>query len=177
VLLKKPEIIEAILGHHQNFIHTINGLNETEFLSTPPGKWNASQQLDHIHRAVQPVALAFGIPKIFLKVFFGKANRHSKSYDGLVDKYHKKLQEGGKAKGRFIPKSIRSDQRKDWEDKLITNIERLSERIDRYEEQELDYYILPHPLLGKLTLREMLYFTIYHVQHHRALVLRNLELN
>jgi hypothetical protein len=26
---------------------------------------------------------------------------------------------------------------------------------------------LPHPLLGKLTLREMLYFTAYHADHHR----------
>lgn len=26
----------------------------------------------------------------------------------------------------------------------------------------------PHPLLGKLTLREMMFFTIYHVQHHEV---------
>jgi hypothetical protein len=34
---------------------------------------------------------------------------------------------------------------------------------------------LPHPLLGKLTLREMIYFTIYHVQHHHKLVQNQLK--
>jgi hypothetical protein len=43
----------------------------------------------------------------------------------------------------------------------------LARRIDRFSETQLDQLILPHPLLGKLTLREMLYFTIYHVQHHQ----------
>jgi len=33
--------------------------------------------------------------------------------------------------------------------------------------------LLPHPLLGKVTVREMLYFTIHHVQHHHALVERD----
>jgi hypothetical protein len=39
----------------------------------------------------------------------------------------------------------------------------------------LDLLILPHPLLGKLTLREMLYFTLYHVEHHEKQVLENLK--
>ena len=38
---------------------------------------------------------------------------------------------------------------------------------------DLDAVLLPHPLLGKLTVREMLFFTVYHVQHHRALVERD----
>ena len=47
-------------------------------------------------------------------------------------------------------------------------------RIDSFSEKDLDNYILPHPLLGKLTIREMLFFTIYHVQHHEVLTLKNL---
>ena len=31
---------------------------------------------------------------------------------------------------------------------------------------DLDRYRLPHPLLGKLTVREMLFFTVYHNYHH-----------
>jgi len=46
-------------------------------------------------------------------------------------------------------------------------VQALARRIDRFSETQLDQLILPHPLLGKLTLREMLYFTIYHVQHHQ----------
>jgi hypothetical protein len=27
---------------------------------------------------------------------------------------------------------------------------------------------MPHPLLGKITAREMIYFTVYHSEHHVA---------
>ena len=48
-------------------------------------------------------------------------------------------------------------------------------RADSFSEKQLDTFILPHPLLGKLTLREMLYFTIYHAEHHKKQTLKNLE--
>ncbi len=38
--------------------------------------------------------------------------------------------------------------------------------MDRWRDSDLDRLRLPHPLLGKLTVREMLYFTLYHNAHH-----------
>ncbi len=43
----------------------------------------------------------------------------------------------------------------------------LCSKVDTCSKGQLDTFILPHPLLGKVTLREMLYSTIYHVQHHQ----------
>jgi hypothetical protein len=52
----------------------------------------------------------------------------------------------------------------------------LASSIGRWREEDLDYYRLPHPLLGKLTVREMLFFTVYHNYHHpRSLALRLLD--
>ena len=56
------------------------------------------------------------------------------------------------------------------ESALLREVEALCSRLERMDEKQLDAYLLPHPLLGKLTLREMLYFTIYHVEHHGRLV-------
>jgi uncharacterized damage-inducible protein DinB len=39
----------------------------------------------------------------------------------------------------------------------------------------LDRLRLPHPALGKLTVREMLFFTIYHNIHHVENVVRRLS--
>jgi hypothetical protein len=47
--------------------------------------------------------------------------------------------------------------------------------MDKFSEAQLDEYVLPHPILGKLTIREMLYFTIYHATHHHLATLKNLE--
>jgi len=46
----------------------------------------------------------------------------------------------------------------------------LSAAVRRWDEAALDRYQLPHPILGKLTVREMLYFTLYHLGHHAQIV-------
>ena len=51
---------------------------------------------------------------------------------------------------------------------LVTEVERWSERA-------MDRYRLPHPLLGQLTVREMLFFTLYHNVHHIHVVARRLS--
>ncbi|MGH7601660.1 MAG: DinB family protein, partial [bacterium] len=44
--------------------------------------------------------------------------------------------------------------------------DRLMGILQRWDENSLDKYLLPHPLMGKLTIREMLFFTLYHDVHH-----------
>ena len=134
--MTKQEIQTFLKTYHHDFLAYINKLNDEDFLFCPPHKWSAGQQLDHIYRSVQPLTLALFVPSWVLKLWMGKANRPSKSYEDLVSKYHQKLAEGG---------------------------------LEKYSESDLDLIILPHPLLGKITLREMMYFTIYHVQHHQKI--------
>ena len=47
---------------------------------------------------------------------------------------------------------------------------RLISKMERWKDVDLDRYLLPHPLLGKITLREMLYFTTFHIQHHQQTI-------
>ena len=101
---------------------------------------------------------------------FGKTNRPSKTYQELVTKYKTKLAAGGRASGPFIPPFIDYEKK----DKLIKKYDdqkqKLIAKIEKQNEKDLDVYILPHPLLGKVTLREMLYFTIHHNEHHLELL-------
>ena len=173
--MTKSALQNALSTHHELFIRDINSLSESAFLFHKKDKWSAGQQLDHINRAVSPVALAFILPKFLPVILFGKANRPSKNYEDLVEKYKKALSKGGKASGRFIPKAIDVEQKAHLTQKLIKTLERLNKKIDLFSEEDLDSHILPHPLLGKLTFREMLFFTIYHVQHHHNLMLKYLE--
>jgi hypothetical protein len=39
---------------------------------------------------------------------------------------------------------------------------------EKWDEGELDQYQLPHPTLGKRTIREMFYFTIFHNLRHAS---------
>jgi hypothetical protein len=165
------DLFRLIDDRHRAFGQSIVALSEADFERSIDQKWSAGQQLQHIVLSVSPVAWAFSLPIFFLKMLFGTANRPSRSYDELVARYQTRLAEGGKAPRAFVPGNVPWAQRTQHHQKLEKNIDRLLRRAARYTEAELDTYLLPHPLLGKLTLREMLYFTAYHVQHHPPLVL------
>lgn len=173
--MRKPEIIEKLTQNHQKFVDFILSLSEPDFMFAPENKWSAGQQLDHIGRGVSPVKMALTLPKLVPQLLFGKADRDSTDYESLVKKYREKLAGGGKASKRFIPPAIGFDKRVGLKNKLLKTVEKLNRNMAGFSEKQLDEYLLPHPILGKLTIREMLYFTIYHVEHHHQAVLRNLE--
>lgn len=172
--MNKELIKNNLLQNHDTFISHITSLSNEEFLKQKNDKWTAGQQLEHIYLSVKPVRQILTAPKFIPKLIWGKANRKSKTYEELVAKYNLKLESGGRATGRFVPKSVSVEKRESITISLKKEVENLCSKIDMFTEEELDTLILPHPLLGKLTIREMLYFTIYHVQHHLMLTKRNL---
>ena len=89
--------------------------------------------------------------------------------------YKEKLKEGGKAPERYVPPAVSPDQRGLLSETLIKLTNKLYSKINSFTEQELDSLRIPHPLLGKLTLREMLYNAIYHVEHHQEQAKRNIK--
>jgi hypothetical protein len=171
--MDKTKLKEELTLHHANFINSIQFLPKEQWQISYNNKWSAAQQLDHIVKSVSPVKLALSLPAFILKLVFGKANRESKSYDELVVKYKIKLSAGGRASGKFVPPP-KTDSVESLSTKLKEVVHALATKIDSFSEEQLDHLILPHPLLGKLTLREMLYFTIYHVQHHHHQIKTNL---
>jgi hypothetical protein len=162
------KIEEQLHAAENAFSLFCSSLTDEQFFYQPEGKWSPGQQVRHLIIAANNTKLAFALPKFIVRLYAGKPNRPSRSYDELVDKYKLKLIQGGKASGRFIPKPIVAgygkqrmlDQFKRSMDKLMHAIQ------SKWKEPQLDQYIAPHPLLGKITLRELGYFTIHHTYHH-----------
>lgn len=173
--MNKQEIINKLLTNHQDFAGFAMNLSDDDFTFSNNGKWTAGQQLDHICCGVKPLTQGFMLPKFAFGLLFGKAGKDSLDYDELVEKYQTVLANGGKASGRFIPKDIPVSEKEKLKNNLLRSVESLIKSLEKFSENDLDKYRLPHPLLGKLTVREMLYFTIYHVEHHHKAALRNLE--
>lgn len=171
--MNREEIRQHLRQNHADFINEVSGLPERAFLYAPSEKWTPGQHLDHIVKSTHPLAKGMLLPKFVLRKMFGVTNRPSKSYDGLIEKYLNKISEGGKASGKFIPNPVLFSQK----EKLVRQLNRIVSKIDtrlaKFSEEELDTLIVPHPLLGKLTLREMMYFTLYHVLHHQKIVIRD----
>ncbi|MCU0428095.1 MAG: DinB family protein [Candidatus Kapabacteria bacterium] len=168
--MNKDQIFSELLPRYQHFSETVSGLPEADFLYAAPGKWSSAQQLDHVRKSVKPLVLALRLPKFVLKLFFGTANRPSKSYDELVQKYQSKLKQALTPPAAFRPETIAFQNRTELSKNVIQTVHRLTKALETWSEEDLDRYILPHPLLGKITVREMMYFTIYHAEHHEKLV-------
>ncbi|MEO7529762.1 MAG: DinB family protein [Sediminibacterium sp.] len=173
--MNTPELAALLKKNHTLFINQIEALSDEDLCFAPDGKWSAVQQLDHIVRSISPVNMAMGLPKFILKWKFGVANRPSKTFEALVEKYKIKLSEGGRASGRFIPPPITAKRKSILIRRVNQLVKNLVHKTENHSEEGLDKFILPHPLLGKLTLREMLYFTAYHVEHHSELVKKGLH--
>jgi len=142
------EISRQLHDNHQAFIAMILGLTEADFTKSTAGKWTPGQQLDHIRLSVKPLVAALTMPDFVLGLLFGKANRASKSYEDLVAKYKKALDNGGAASRQFVPKTVSFHQREPIVTALSRLLRKLESKISRYPEKKLDSLILPHPLLG-----------------------------
>lgn len=171
--MERSRITTELSLHHEAFLRSIRALHADRLDVQPSGKWSPAQHLEHIRMSVQPVAMALIVPRWFLRWRFGTPNRPPRTYEALVARYKEKLEAGGKAPASFAPRALRATEVGPTSDVLMLSVNTLCQRSQRWSEADLDHYLLPHPLLGKVTVREMLFFTIYHVQHHTALVERD----
>ncbi len=174
--MQRDAIANLLIEKHQRFITYLQALSDDDFTYAAPGKWSAGQQLDHLVRSLSRVIVAFKQPAFLLKLFFGKPNRPGRNYDEVVARYKVKLAEGGRASKRYIPDAKIYLAHRDVQLADLTRLaDELAARVNSMSEESLDTILLPHPLLGKLTMREMMYFTVYHVIHHQEGVERNLQ--
>ena len=172
--MTRSEIVTRLRDDHKRFAVMISSQSDEDFLRATGGKWNPGHQLDHIYRSVKPLRSALRLPAFVPRVLFGKPTHPSRSFEEVVARYHEKLAAGGKAIGSFVPKPVEINHRNSLLIKLTDTVEALAQKIEKMDEGKLDSIVLPHPLLGRITLREMLHFTIYHVGHHHKMTLKNL---
>lgn len=164
--MDKTTLAQQLTEQHQHFIQYIQGLTPAAFMASHNNKWTAGQQLEHILLSVKPVRQVMGLPLFLLAWAWGKNNRTPRSYEAMVQKYQSKLASGGVATARFLPRPVPVAARAKRILQLNQEVNKLCKRLAKLSDKELDTYLIPHPLLGKLTIREMLFFTLYHVQHH-----------
>ncbi len=170
--MTKAAILIAAQQAFESFTAQCSAVTEQHFFNKPSHKWSVAENVKHLIISVNTTTLAYTLPKFLVRWVSGKPNRPSKTYDELVAKYKKKLAEGGAASGRFVPKPLPVNLQKQ---QLITNWQEAGKKFitalqHGRSENDLDNYLVKHPLLGRITLRELCYFTIYHTQHHQQII-------
>ncbi len=166
--MTKTGIITASEKMFRLFSDTCRTIDEAVMFSKPGDKWSVAENIRHLVISTNMTSLAYRLPRFVVKWMAGTPNRTSRSFDEVKEKYYRKLSEGGRASARFVPKpiEIRYGKQKllnEWEKATRKYINALT---NNRTEADLDNYLVRHPLLGRITLRELCYFTIFHTQHH-----------
>lgn len=154
----------------QSFISWIDGLTDEQFWANPGGKWSVAEVMQHLYLSARPVARLLAGPREVLNQW-GRADTPSRSYREIALAYRTVLATGVKAPESMSP---RTDDMRVTRGELVDRFrgiyQSLIDATDNWSANELDEYCIPHPVLGKLTVREMLYFTSLHTEHHRQLM-------
>ncbi len=168
----KLDLLSKLKDSNQRVINWFTEIPAGEFFHREGEVWSASDNVDHLIRSHKPIALALKLPRLTLRTMFGAANQPSRSYEAICGVYKDTLAAGGVASGKYLPNQQTPEQPEVAKMELLNQFSKASADVvsvaEKWNEDDLDGYLLPHPLIGKLTIREMLYFTIYHNLRHAS---------
>lgn len=171
--MSKEEIIQALDDKYDALFQWLEKQPSEQFEIAIEGKWSPGQHVEHLIKSSKPLNQSLRMPKMALSTMFGKNDREERSYDEVTNRYHEKIKAGGQASGRFLPKHVSNEQKTELMGVLRTEADQLAEIIQKWDTKRLSIHLLPHPLLGKMTINEMMYFTIMHVEYHHKLLIRD----
>lgn len=139
----------------------VRGLSDSQFTAGTAERWSPAHHLDHLYRSNTPVAAGLGIRE---RLPYVAPDQQRRSFGEVQAAYRTRLAEGAQASGRFLPEPA-NDLGVQLE-LYRGSLKALHEQMQGWSDDELDARGMPHPALGVLTAREMLYFTIEHNLHH-----------
>ncbi len=170
--MNKSELLSKLNNSNQRVVNWFTEIPVGEFFHREGEIWSASDNVDHLIKSHKPIAKALKLPKFTLRTMFGSPNQPSRSYEAICQVYKDTLAAGGVASGRFLPDQQTPDNPEAIKKDLLNQFSKTSadlvSAVEKWTEDDLDGYLLPHPLIGKLTIREMLFFTIYHNLRHAS---------
>lgn len=170
--LDQLELIEQFNNAKNELLEFYTSIPENIFFSKPENGWSPQENIKHLYSATFVLALFIRKELKFLLLLFGRGNS-KKSIPEIIKIYNNKLNSGSGA-GFFSPlfaSNIIDIGKKNSEIKsLIDSIQELINVLPSWTEEELDNTNIVHPILGILSVREMLYFSLYHLYHHSSKV-------
>jgi hypothetical protein len=183
-IYSKTELAEHLSRVQHTIASTIEQASLAALNAGTTEAWSAADYLKHLIISVKPVAKAMAMPPEGLAKMFGESGRASRSYAEIVAEYQARIDAGMRAEdagNAVIPAAYRypegvtvGDQASEmahlkqaWQDANT----KLLAVLHQSDDATLDSNQLPHPAIGLLTLREMLFFTV----HHNTLHARDIE--
>lgn len=172
--MQREQIASLLEEKNQQFCGVVETQNDEywDFKSTK--RWSTSQHVVHIVEVFKVFNTALSYPNFILRYRYGTRNREIRSYDQIIKRYHEKLELKEAYMDQYYAKVISVDltHKKHYLQSLIIQQKKLSYKLNKISEKDLDTIVLPHHLMGKLPLREYFIWLSYHIQLHTQCIIK-----
>ena len=166
--MDKKDIADLLEQKHQQLFDWINNQPNENWEKGPEGKWTMGQHILHLVNSLQLLNNALSYPRFFLKYKFGVSNREGRDYETVAKKYQQKLSEN-QDRARVFNQKLKTPTLAEKEH-LLTRFQiqqkKLQYKTRKISDKNLDTLVIPHPLMGKMTVREIIMWTAHHTEHH-----------
>jgi hypothetical protein len=172
IIFTRESILTSLEKTHTEVTAFFHSQTPERFYRRPsPNAWSYAENLDHLIKSVRPLTQALRLPKITPRLLFGRPKNPSRSFEEMKVAYVHRLDQGAGASGRYLPAADKSGDAT-AQSALLERWGRASNQLmaalNNWKDADMDRYSLPHPLLGTITVREILFFTIYHSMRHMS---------
>ncbi|MEM8966401.1 MAG: DinB family protein [Bacteroidota bacterium] len=158
-----------LITHIHRISNFLQALPEAYLHQSPDNRWTIGEELSHLTKSNLGTARLLSQSPAQLR----KAEKPSRSYEEVVQEYEEKYAQAKAPRG---PQSTQPN-RDTLVDKSTLEAEwnrasqALLDSLKNWQSESWGQYtVWKHPLLGVLTVQEMLYFTAYHNEHHAFVV-------
>ncbi len=162
----KADIIEDWIASNEAVAAFVSELNESQWSAKPHAeKWSIAGHVEHLFLSGNPVSSALKIPKEMLEARFGLYEGEHHDFLTLKAFYKNQLAKNPLPINPVAPSDEALPQTELLQSWAMIK-SKIPQRLEVWTEEDLDRYCLLHPLLGPLSVRGMLFFTIFHTDHH-----------
>lgn len=164
--LHKTDILEKTMVLFNLVTEACRQIDPVDFFKKADGHWSAAEELEHLNLSIRATSKAFNLPEFLLVWTAGRPATIARSYQESLKRYERKLAEGGWDNRAFLPQ-LKHHNAGELIDQWVKNSTYYGNSL-KYNRTNfsLDDLQVKHPVLGKITLRELCYFTLYHTDHH-----------
>ena len=170
----REEIARGLEQLHQESVAFYATLSTPVFIAPQGTAWSPADHVRHLTKSMRALNRGLRLPLLVLRLRFGRARHPARDYDTIVATYRKRLETFDGRNNPFAPAPSTHPDPEAFREEVMrfheVAVKELIGHVLRLSEAALDKQQAPHPLIGKLTLREMLFFMLYHNLHHVRLV-------
>jgi len=160
----KLEILAALESNASSLADLFAAAPDARLFAGDSEHWGPAHHLLHLTRTSLAIQRGLGSPSLP-----AHSTARSRTYAEVRDAAAASLTAAPKERllemGRVVVVEPGA-RREDIVKAFLAASGELRSAAARWDEQELDRHAMKHPLLGELTVREMLFFCVFHERHH-----------